>query len=1235
MAQNVLPAGVIRNDAVAYERDTMVRFYKNFFASTLLISAFVLNPTTFAQTETGQIAGTVTDPSGAVVPGATVTVRNADTNAERTAQTSDTGAYLVTSLEPANYEVTVKSASFQPFTAKVEVTVGGHVTVDAKLSVSGNTQEVEVVGEGGVQVNTQTQELSQTVNTQQLANLPSLTRNPYDFVTLSGNVSNGDNTTNSMSSGQNLTARGVGFSLNGQRESGTEILLDGVENIAVFGVAVGQNVPLDAVQEYSVITNNFSAEYGRASGGIVNLTTKSGTNAFHGSAWEYNRLSAYTANTYANDAANTAAGSIVSPKGIYTRNQFGFQVGGPILKNKLFFSASTEWTRVRSQASETQEIIDPGFISTLPANAQAYFATYGTGAHPSSGAVTTAGQLAASGLTVNPINGVTPVPSSQPIFDTVNFKAPFDAGGDVPQNTYSLVYRVDFNMNEKTSMFFRGGREHLDQFAGSASYSAYPQYDSGGATTNQSYLYSITHTFSPVLLDNLKASYTRFNTITSFDTALVNTPNLMFVPGTDPVTQGVIQLPGLQNFGEPGEGGLPFGGPQNTVQIQDDLSWTKGRHAMRFGGQFTYIQLNVAYGAYAQAVEELGGTPQNSMDDLVNAAGSAGGSQLIAFSARVDPQGQLPCVANPGYWETGSTSDLITDPACAVTPPLTSAVYGRSYRYKDWALYGQDSFKVTPKLTLNYGLRYEHYGVQHNNHADLDSNFYQVNGIGIEQGVRAGQVYIADKSPVGQFWAPRWGTLAPRIGFAYDIFGNGTTSVRGGFGLSYERNFGNVTYNASFNPPASAVLNTVCGPQSFGSPAPVCGAYVTNDNLGPLGQPGPPSYLGPSEIRMPNPYIQVAQTQFWSLAVQRQVARNTVVEVSYSGAHGVHLYDIENINLLGAGQAYLGDPLTFPASPDCASPCFDRPNNQYSNINMRGSLGQSSYNAMNVKFQTQDPHNTGLSLVANYTYAHAIDDISSTFSDSLQGGSGDIGSLGYTDLLNPGLDLGNADYDVRNRFVLAPIWNTPWFNTTSDWKGQALGGWSISGIYTVRTGTPFSIYDYSNEFNFYTVPRLTPVTPITQWHVAKSPQASGPNSFNGLTVPIPANYDPAIGNFLPLNPTLGISDFGPFPGNMTSRNAFRGPGAWNFDAAVGKTFKVGERVQVQFRAESFDLFNHHNFYTNTTNLLYDGPAFDAAGNPIPPAPLEVTLLKGGLGSLATGGNHDERRFGQFSLRVSF
>ena len=190
--------------------------------------------TAFAQVESGQIAGTVTDESGAVIPGATITVKNLASNAQRSAQSSQTGGYVVVGLEPGTYQVSVTSSQFKPFTSNVEVTVGGHVTVDAKLSVTTSTTEVQVVAEGGATVNTQTQELSQVVDTQQLATLPSLTRNPYDFVVLSGNVSNGDNTTDSANSSQNLSSRGVGYAVNGQRESGTEILLDGVENISVF-----------------------------------------------------------------------------------------------------------------------------------------------------------------------------------------------------------------------------------------------------------------------------------------------------------------------------------------------------------------------------------------------------------------------------------------------------------------------------------------------------------------------------------------------------------------------------------------------------------------------------------------------------------------------------------------------------------------------------------------------------------------------------------------------------------------------------------------------------------------------------------------------------------------------------------------------------------------------------------------------------------------------------------------
>jgi len=1174
----------------------------------------------YAQVDTGSISGTVTDSSGAVIPEAKITALNLATRVERTSESGSLGQFTIPGLPPGSYQVKITSPNFKTFQTSLDVTVGGISSLNAKLEVGSSSTVVEVVS-GTTEVNTETQELSQLVDSQQLAQLPSLTRNPYDFVVSSGNISGGDNTTTSGNSGQNLTTRGVGVSMNGQRESGTEILLDGVENVSVFNVSVGQDVPMDAVQEYSIVTNNFSADFGRASGGVVNVALKSGTNALHGSTWEYNRLSAYTANTFANDADGT-------PKGGYTRNQFGFAVGGPVLKDKLFFFGSTEWTRVRSAASETAEVFDPSFISMLPSNVQQYFAKYGTGVLPATGQVVTAGDLVAAGMTVGPINGTTAVPASTPVFDTVHFTAPFDAGGGYPENQYVIAARIDYKLSDKTQMYFRDGYESIVQFPGSAFYSAYPQYDVGSTATNQSYLYSLSHSFNLNVLNTTKLSFTRFNSANSFNTALTATPNLMFVSPTDPATGGYINLPGLQNWSEPGEGGLPYGGPQNTLQFEDDLAWTKGRHSMRFGFQYTYLQLNVAYGAYAQAVEQLGTTSQISMNDLTNAGGNAAGTPLTTFSARVNPQGAYPCYNNPD-------GSLIETSTCAVTPPLSPAAYARSYRYHDWAPYAMDTFKLNRRLTLNYGLRYEHYGVQHNNKGDLDSNFYLGSGSSFEQQVANGSVQIASHSPVGQFWAPSWGTAAPRVGFAYDLFGDGKTALRGGYGISYERNFGNVTYNASFNPPASAVLNSVCGPNgngligdAVGNP---CSTVVTNNNMGPLGLPGPASYLPPSELRAPKQNIRTAQTQFWSLDIQRQVTPNSIFDVSYSGAHGVHLYDIYNINLVGAAQFYLGAPTSFPGITceytGANGACLTRPDSQYTNINMRGSSGFSHYDALNLKYQMQNIHHTGLSLVANYTYAHSLDNISSTFSDSLQGGSGYIGSLGYTSFSDPRLDYGNSDYDIRHRFVVTPIWQTPWFSSGRGWKAQTLGGWTISGIITVRTGLPFSVFDYGNNFNGYQVARLTPATPITQWHTGTpvASTASGAyNTFNALTIPIPAS-------FAPLDSALGISDFGPYPANMTGRNQFRGPGAWNSDLALSKQFKLTERFGLEFRAEGYDVFNHHNYFVNTTTLAYSG----LLANGQTPPPIEVTEMKGGLGSLATGGNHDERRFGQFALRFIF
>ena len=426
-----------------------------------------------AQLESGQISGTVMDQTGAAVPGAAVSVKNTATNAERDTVSSSTGGYEVTGLTPATYQLTVSAGSFKAFTATVEVTVGGHVTLDAKLSVSAAVTEVQVVGEGGAQVNTQTQEMSQVVDTQQIANLPSLTRNPYDFVALAGNVSGGDNSTNSgataidaTGSGQNQTDRGVGYSINGQRESGTEILLDGVENVSIFSQALAKTFPWMRPRNSASSPVTIRQSMAAPPGGVINVTTKAGTNSFHGSGWEFNRLSAYTANTYGNDAAKCGISRGRRDRAICPTRKANIpatnsdtQPAAPSRRTSSLSLRARNGHAFAAPPPKAEEIFDPAFIALMPSNIQAYYKTYGQTTLPSAGVASTVGQVAATGINFGPVNGTTPIPASTPMFDTVNFSAPFDAGGGIPQNTYDLVGRVDYNPTDKTQMFFRGGRE--------------------------------------------------------------------------------------------------------------------------------------------------------------------------------------------------------------------------------------------------------------------------------------------------------------------------------------------------------------------------------------------------------------------------------------------------------------------------------------------------------------------------------------------------------------------------------------------------------------------------------------------------------------------------------------------------------------------------------------------------------------------------------------------------------
>jgi hypothetical protein len=1150
----------------------------------LLLGVFVFglsiaNPRAFAQ-ETGDIAGTVTDPTGAVVPNATIAVKNLGTNAVRTVTTARTGTYVVTGLQPAQYEVTITSPGFHPSNTRVEVTVAARVTLDARLSVTQETTSVEVTAEGGAQANTQTQELSQIVNATEVAQLPSLTRNAYDLVALAGNVSAGDSTNSGDSrnpsggNNQNAVTRGVGFNINGQRSSGTEILLDGVENISVFTDAIGVYIPQDATQEFRVQTSNYEPQYGRASGGIVNVTTKSGTNAFHGTIWEFNRLSAYTANTVLNAQQGL-------PKGKYTRNQFGFGVGGPVLKDKLFFFGSTEWIRVRSTAISTAAVPTPQFLALTAANTQKFFTDYSGGKTFNFTKTYTAGVL-----------GIAGVPADTPAFGIVGYPAAVNTGGSVPQNTYNIVGRVDFNMNARTSMFFRYANYHEIDESGAVFASPYNQYNVGSANKGQAYLYSLTHVFNSFTTSSTKLSFSRFQQPFTYNTALQNVPTLLVSNNAQlPTTGTFIQLPGFFDFTS-AIGGLPSGGPQNTVQINQDFNFLKGRHSMQFGAQLLYIQDNNAFGAYAQAIEQVGNNRTAGLNSLVT-------GDLFQFSAAVNPNGVLPCVRNP------YTGALVQTPGCSITLPATQPNFARSDRFHDWAVYGQDSFKVTPKLTLNYGLRYEYYGVQHNNNKNLDSNFYYGPGANYFQTVRNGQVFTSPASPIHSLWNPTYGAVSPRVGFAIDVFGTGKTAFRGGYGIAYERNFGNVTFNIIQNPPNYAVVlvnNTV----------------ITSSNSGPLAGATGSVPLPPTTLRNVDENIRTAQTQFWDAAVEQQLAPNTVVSLQYAGARGLHLYDIKNINTLGGGNVLLGDPTTVNGNTG-----LTRLNSQYSNINNRGSNGDSYYQAMNIQFQTTNYRNKGLSIVANYTVAHQLDDLSTTFSED----QNSTFNLGYTQPFNPGFDRGPGDLDIRQRLVIAPLYRTPSFGGGHGYVAELLGGWQVTGIYTVRTGVPFSYYDSTNNNSGYQIARYTPAAGIVSQHsytkIPAGVTGGGTNTYVIGNLPAAESF----GN--PALPGAGcgcfISDWGPFPATMVARNSFRGPGGWTFDAAVSKTFPIHEQINLEFRAEGFDLLNHHNLFIqqglNDIALVGNG------------VPVPITASKGGIGN--NGGANDERRFGQFALKINF
>lgn len=1068
-----------------------------------------------AQTETGRVSGSVTDATGAALPGTTITLKSTATGAVRTGVTDAVGRYAVANVPPGPYELTAELSGFTPAKSRLTVTVGAAINLDLRLQIAGTSETVTVTGDAPV-INTANSEVSTNIDEKQIRELPTITRNVYDLVAVAGNVSSDDG-----------SARGTGYALNGMRSSSTNVLLDGSANNDEFSAGVGQEVPLDSVQEFSVITSNFSAQYGRASGGIVNVATKSGTNQFRGTAYEFFRNQALANNTPDNIANDIE-------KGKFNRSQMGYSIGGPIKKDKLHFFSSLEYIRVRSTDTQISWVPTPQFIGASAPATQSFFSKYGA-VTPTSEVLTREQVSSLVGTAPGAFNSL---PANMPVFAKVKKSLPNDAGGGDPQDNYQLVNRIDWSPGANSQLYVRYAYQSQVAEPGTNASSPYDGYDTGYVSKNHNLLGSFTHVYSPTFTSQTKLVWNRL-----YNDQPLNgeaQPTLYMNPNGFVRLQGYrVAFPGYLPW-SPGSA-IPFGGPQQLLQVYQDQTWMKGKHDFRFGGSFVRIADDRTFGAYQNSVQSLNltGTALPSLNNFVL-------GQISRFQGAINPKGF---------------------PGGTYTTPVEFPSFTSYNRYNEFALYANDNWAISNRLTVNLGLRYEYFGPQQKSEPKYDSNFYYADpDVSVSTstpqeiiaGIRNGSVMRTDESPINGLWRPDKKNFAPRVGFAWNVTGDGKTSVRGGYGIGYERNFGNVTYNVLFNPPDYLVA-------SIDAPADVATMPIYADNHGPFGGVAGVTKTIPSgSLRHVDQNIKTAYAHFFSASFQRELPSGLVGSVEYSGSRGRRLYDLADVNRRGAPLVYEGI-----GTPN------NRPNDLYAAFNTRGNRGKSDYNGVTVNLEARRLGKTGLMLTSHYTYSVAKDNLSSAFSDAGTVANNGWFNLGYLNPFDPQVDWGYAEYDVRHRLALSGIWTIPFMQEATGAAKALLADWQLNFIFTARSGYPFSLFDCTN--GVAACMRAEDPVGISRT-MGKGVATGNPNEYLLLDL---TPLMPYVGSYA--HPLTGTSDYGPYPADMTQRDAFRAPGFWNVDFAVSKRVRLGGQRAMQARIEFYNLFNHATMMVNGSN----------------------------------------------------